>query len=75
MTRVIDSGRVYFNEFRYNADIHCICGASVTLDNEVAEEATCKLCGRTYFIRFDVRYSELLKRSKTEKRAKKYRDW
>jgi len=74
MTRVIDSGRVYFNELKYNVDIHCICGAAVTLNSEDEKEATCKVCGRTYFIRFDVRYSELLRKSKTERRAKKYRN-
>ena len=73
MTRIIDEERVYFNEFKYSIDIHCICGASVYLDDTL-KDSTCKICGRTYFIRFDVRYSELLKKSKTEKRKKKYRD-
>ena len=72
MTRVIDSERVFFNEFKYSADIHCVCGAAVSLDSTKEKDATCKVCGRTYFIRFDVRYSELLKTSKKEKRKKKY---
>ncbi|MHA1378674.1 MAG: hypothetical protein ACTSRG_09855 [Candidatus Helarchaeota archaeon] len=74
MTRVLDSERVFFNELKYNVDIHCICGAAVTLDSEYKKDATCKVCGRTYFIRFDVRYSELLRKSKSERRAKKYKN-
>ncbi|MFX1450089.1 MAG: hypothetical protein ACFFCM_04560 [Promethearchaeota archaeon] len=73
MTRIIDESRVYFNEFKYSLDIHCVCGAAVYLDDKI-KEATCKVCGRTYFIRFDVRYSELLRQSKSEKRKKKYQD-
>jgi len=74
MTRIIDSERVFFNDLKYSIDIHCICGAAVSLDSTKAKESTCKVCGRTYFVRFDVRYSELLKQSKTERRKKKYRE-
>lgn len=57
MTRIIDDDRLYFNELKYSIDIHCVCGAAVYIDNYM-KDSTCKTCGRTYFIRLDVRYSE-----------------